>query len=558
MWVSQAWAEIYASQYGRLVTLMTVLCGSVADAEEAVQEAFARGLGLWGRRTPPEDPAAWLYRVAVNVLRGKWRRALVAHRHRGTLAVEPPVAAADHADDRLMLVAALRGLPAEQRETLALHYLADLPIAAIADRMDVPVGTVKARLSRGRNALAAMLSSDIPSGDDPRSVRQPEFSAIRQRGARRARRRIAAAAAILTAIVATGVVWGSSRLFRPEPVTPTPAPTVTTPAPSPSASNFQPPAQGQHSSESITVAVGGNVFVVRRECPSKCETDGQIRRARLLHTADLGRTWTDGGLLPAEMWPERVLRLAGDEQALWIVGIDSLWGSADGGKTWQRWPIAGSGDFEVRAGRLWLTAGDRVVTVAPGAAPKPASAGLPTGSVLRLVARTAGSALALVYARPDGANWYGTEDSGQSWQKMPNPCAATPHTDPEGSDLGATGDGKVLWASCAALGTVVQRIELVVSTDSGRTWQSRKAMDNAHTIVRLHPFSERVAWRYDTLLSVYRTEDGQAWTTVALELHETASTFVAVDAATALILGDHQLQVTIDGGKTWQQRPMPG
>lgn len=126
---------------------------------------------------------------------GNWRRTLVAHRHRGEPAAEPPAAsAADHADDRLMLLAAMR-TPAEQRETLALHFLADLPIEAIADRMEVPIGTVKARQSRGRNALAALLTQDIPRGDDLRSTRQPELSAVRQRAARRARRRGAAAAA---------------------------------------------------------------------------------------------------------------------------------------------------------------------------------------------------------------------------------------------------------------------------------------------------------------------------------------------------------------------------
>jgi hypothetical protein len=160
----------------------------------------------------------------------------VANRHRGELAVESSAgSAADHADDRLMLLAAMRGLPAEQRETLALHYLADLPIEAIADRMDVPLGTVKARLSRGRNALAAVLTQDtqdIAPSDDLRSARQPEFSAVRQRAARRARRRIAAAAAILTVVVSAGAVWGSGRFSRPEPVTPTPTPSPSVVPPS--------------------------------------------------------------------------------------------------------------------------------------------------------------------------------------------------------------------------------------------------------------------------------------------------------------------------------------
>lgn len=48
--------------------------------------------------------------------------------------------------------------PAGQREAIALHYLADLPVNEVAQTLDVAVGTVKARLSRGRTALAALLA----------------------------------------------------------------------------------------------------------------------------------------------------------------------------------------------------------------------------------------------------------------------------------------------------------------------------------------------------------------------------------------------------------------
>ena len=89
--MNQAWEEIYASHYRRLVTLMTALCGSVTDAEEAVQEAFARGLGMSGRRPPPDDPQAWLYRVASNVVKARWRRTKVAQRIWPRLAAGEPV-----------------------------------------------------------------------------------------------------------------------------------------------------------------------------------------------------------------------------------------------------------------------------------------------------------------------------------------------------------------------------------------------------------------------------------------------------------------------------------
>ncbi|GAA1791434.1 hypothetical protein GCM10009682_11800 [Luedemannella flava] len=51
-------------------------------------------------------------------------------------------------------------VPFAQREALALHYLADLPIEEIATRTGTPVGTVKARLSRGRDALSRLMASD--------------------------------------------------------------------------------------------------------------------------------------------------------------------------------------------------------------------------------------------------------------------------------------------------------------------------------------------------------------------------------------------------------------
>ena len=65
---------------------------------------------------------------------------------------------ADLEPDRLDLLAALRRLPAAQREVIGLHHLADLPVAEVAETLGVPVGTVKARLSRGRAALAHLLA----------------------------------------------------------------------------------------------------------------------------------------------------------------------------------------------------------------------------------------------------------------------------------------------------------------------------------------------------------------------------------------------------------------
>jgi RNA polymerase sigma-70 factor (ECF subfamily) len=157
--VVTGWAEVYRTRYKRLVAVVAVVTGSVAEAEEAVQEAFVRALGLTGRRAVVEDPEAWLYRVAVNVARSRFRRLFTAHRYAPRLAVDalPPPDEHGRVDTRIALLAALRELPFAQREALALHYLADLPIEEIAARTGAPVGTVKARLSRGRDALGRLL-----------------------------------------------------------------------------------------------------------------------------------------------------------------------------------------------------------------------------------------------------------------------------------------------------------------------------------------------------------------------------------------------------------------
>ncbi len=159
------WEQVYASQYQRLVALVTAVAGSRAEAEEAVQEAFVRALGLTGRRAVVDDPQAWLYRVAVNIVRSRWRRVLAGRRAAArTGPAEPARDSAGRVDSRLALLAALRRLPFEQREAIALHYLADLPVQAVALRVGSPVGTVKARLSRGRDALARILAD---AADNP-------------------------------------------------------------------------------------------------------------------------------------------------------------------------------------------------------------------------------------------------------------------------------------------------------------------------------------------------------------------------------------------------------
>lgn len=155
--------EIYDASYRRLVGQLTALTGSRPEAEEVVQEAFVRALARPGRLAATDNPEAWLRTVAVNLARSRWRRM---QRLAGLLPRLVPDDVAVLGPERVAVVEAVRALPQGQREAIALHHFADLPVADVAEALGVPVGTVKARLSRGRAALALSLGAVAPADEE--------------------------------------------------------------------------------------------------------------------------------------------------------------------------------------------------------------------------------------------------------------------------------------------------------------------------------------------------------------------------------------------------------
>jgi len=103
--------------------------------------------------------------VAFRISVSSWRKAVnrfSAHKRShegGDLAGLSP--------DRLAIVAALQRIPAEQRQVIVLHHLLDRPVEEIAREVGAPVGTVKARLARGRRALAPHLSESAAARESP-------------------------------------------------------------------------------------------------------------------------------------------------------------------------------------------------------------------------------------------------------------------------------------------------------------------------------------------------------------------------------------------------------
>jgi RNA polymerase sigma-70 factor (sigma-E family) len=147
--------EFYRTTRGRLVAFLWGMTGDRAEAQDAAQEAYARAWQRWGVVSGYADPEAWVRVVAWRVAASRWRKArnrtLAQRRHGPATTVPAP------GEDTVVLTSALRRLPMQQRVALVLHHIGDLPVEEVARQTSAPVGTVKARLSRGRTALSALL-----------------------------------------------------------------------------------------------------------------------------------------------------------------------------------------------------------------------------------------------------------------------------------------------------------------------------------------------------------------------------------------------------------------
>lgn len=151
-------ADFYRASYERLVRQLVAVTGRRQDAEDVVQEAFARAAQRWEQLSRYDKPEAWVRQVAMRLVIDELRRvrralaALVRH--------GPPAPAPGPSETLPAVVDALRLVPLRYRQVLVLHHLADLPVDEVAAELRLPVGTVTARLSRGRALLRAALGPD--------------------------------------------------------------------------------------------------------------------------------------------------------------------------------------------------------------------------------------------------------------------------------------------------------------------------------------------------------------------------------------------------------------
>ena len=159
---------LYRTQYTQLVRLAAFIVGDPGTAEEVVQDAFVAMHAAWRRLRDTDNALFYLRRSVVNRSRSVLRHRAVVDKHAPKPAPDAPSAEHEVMNllERSAVVAALRTLPARQREALVLRYYADLSEAQIASAMGISRGAVKSHASLGRSALRAYLTN-ADSGAPP-------------------------------------------------------------------------------------------------------------------------------------------------------------------------------------------------------------------------------------------------------------------------------------------------------------------------------------------------------------------------------------------------------
>ncbi|MGW4947500.1 SigE family RNA polymerase sigma factor [Actinoplanes sp. NPDC004185] len=155
-----AFAEYFAARSGAMRGTAFLLCGDWHRAEDLVQTAFTKLYTHWHRVARHEALDPYVRQVLIRTFiddgrRGWWRR----ERPHETLTEQS--AAPGSADDRLMLLQALAGVPPRQRAVLVLRYWEDMSVDETAAVLGCTAGTVKSQAARGLDALRTLMSHPV-------------------------------------------------------------------------------------------------------------------------------------------------------------------------------------------------------------------------------------------------------------------------------------------------------------------------------------------------------------------------------------------------------------
>jgi RNA polymerase sigma factor (sigma-70 family) len=150
---------LYIERYAEFVRVATAITGNDARAVDIVQETFARALASIDAYRGEGALGAWVWRILVNTSRSEARARELPS---GPIEQNGRQPDSSSGTDELNVRHWVASLPERQRLAVFLRYYGDCDYRAIAEALEVEVGTVSATLSAAHTALRRMLK-EVPS-----------------------------------------------------------------------------------------------------------------------------------------------------------------------------------------------------------------------------------------------------------------------------------------------------------------------------------------------------------------------------------------------------------
>ncbi len=145
----RSFEEFYESNFRRVFTGLCLVTGDRHEAEEVAQESFLRVFERWDRVGVLEDPTGYVFRVAMNVFRSRYRRAALAVRRALSLAPgeTDDLGAVETHDEVIRL---LRKLTPPQRAAVVLTAILDFTAEDAARLLGIRTSSVRSLTTRAR------------------------------------------------------------------------------------------------------------------------------------------------------------------------------------------------------------------------------------------------------------------------------------------------------------------------------------------------------------------------------------------------------------------------